>query len=193
MRNVANMVVSTDVSLIGALQFAVNVLGVKHIIVCGHYDCGGVRASMKKMDVGAPLEMWLRNIRDVYRTHQKELDAIEDSEERHRRMVEINVVEQCVNLYKTGVVQKQRLATSLDPTCNYPAPRIHACVFDPKNGVLKQLDVNLEDYLDDIRDVYEMYNPAPKVDLPKSDDDATVKSGKMDAIKKFFGIGESVY
>jgi carbonic anhydrase len=157
MRNVANMVVSTDVSMLGALQFAVNVLGVKHIIVCGHYDCGGVRASMKKADVGPPLEMWVRNLRDVYRTHQTTLDSIEDPEERHRRMVEFNVVEQCVNLYKTGVIQKQRVETSKDPTCNFSAPIIHACVFDPRNGLLKQLDIDFDEYLADIREVYEMY------------------------------------
>jgi carbonic anhydrase len=192
MRNVANMVVSTDVSMIGALQFAVTVLGVKHIIVCGHYDCGGVRASMKKADVGPPLEMWIRNLRDVYRTHQKELDAINDSEERHRRMVEINVVEQCVNLYKTGIVQKQRSVTATDPSCNFPAPVIHACVFDPKNGILKQLDINFDEYLADIRDVYEMYSPPiddKVLALPKDDDTPDVATDKLSAIKKFFGIG----
>jgi carbonic anhydrase len=192
MRNVANMVVSTDVSMIGALQFAVFVLGVKHIIVCGHYDCGGVRASMKKADVGPPLEMWIRNLRDVYRTHQKELDRIKDPEERHRRMVEINVVEQCVNLYKTGIVQKQRSLTAADPECKFAAPVIHACVFDPKNGILKQLDINFDEYLADIRDVYEMYSPPideKAINLPKDGDAPEVATDKLSALKKFFGIG----
>jgi carbonic anhydrase len=199
------MVVATDVNLKAALQFAVTVLQVKHIIVCGHYDCGGIRASMKKMDVGPPLEMWLRNIRDVYRTHQDELDAIEDPEDRHRRMVEINAVEQAVNLFKTGVVQKQRIVTSADDTCNFAAPRIHACVFDPKDGRLKNLDIDWKVYLKDIRDVYEMYagvdelgedGAAPVAeavvlpDLPEEDAPEDVKQSKMDALKAFFGIGE---
>jgi carbonic anhydrase len=182
MRNVANMVVNTDVSMLGALQFAVTVLGVKQIIVCGHYDCGGVRASMKKADVGPPLEMWVRNLRDVYRTHQKELDAIVDPEQRHRRMVEINVVEQCVNLYKTGIIQKQRIETSKDPNCNFSAPVIHACVFDPKNGLLKQLDISFDDYLAEFREVYEMYGsivtdstPHP----PKAPDVPTMATEKL--------------
>ena len=136
------MVVATDVNLKSALQYAVAVLTIKHIIVCGHYDCGGIRASMKKADVGPPLEMWISHIRDVYRTHQAELDAIEDPEDRHRLMVEINAVEQCVNLFKTGVVQKMRVETAQDPECMFPAPRIHSCVFDPKDGRLTQLDIN---------------------------------------------------
>ena len=128
----ANLVVSTDVSLLSALQYAVTVLEVKHIIVCGHYDCMGVRASMSKQNVGAPLSMWLRNVKDVYRTHKDELNAIEDPEERHCRLVELNVIEQCVGLFKTEIIQKQRIDTFLDDNCNFPAPRIHACVFDPK-------------------------------------------------------------
>jgi carbonic anhydrase len=185
------MVVATDVNLNGALQFAVTVLQVKHIIVCGHYDCGGVRASMKKGDVGAPLEMWLRHLRDVYRTHQGELDAIKDPEDRHRRMVEINAVEQCVNLFKSGVIQKQRVMTAADPTCAYPAPRIHACVFDPKDGRLKQLDINWEDYLGDLRDVYEMYGSVDELGIPeapKEEDPEEVKISKLQALKVFFGI-----
>jgi carbonic anhydrase len=188
------MVIASDVNLKAALQFAVTVLQVKHIIVCGHYDCGGIRASMKKVDVGPPLEMWLRNVRDVYRTHQKELDSIEDPEDRHRRMVEINAVEQAVNLFKTGVVQKQRIVTSQDKACNFAAPRIHACVFDPKDGRLKNLDINWQEYLEDIRDVYEMYTGVDELgavaDMPAPDASEEVKQSKMDALKSFFGIGE---
>ena len=128
----ANLVVSTDVSLLAALQYAVLTLQVKHIIVCGHYDCAGVRLSMSKENVGAPLSMWLRNLKDVYRTHKDELNAIADPEDRHRRLVELNVIEQCVNLFKTEIIQKQRIDTFLDDSCKFPAPRIHACVFDPK-------------------------------------------------------------
>lgn len=123
-RNVANLVVSTDMSMLSVLQYAVEVLKVPDIIgttasgrtrpcvplladtlvdsVCGHYNCGGVQQAMKTEDAG-PLENWLRNIRDVYRLHRDELDAIEDEEARFRRLVEVNVAEQCFNLFKTGV------------------------------------------------------------------------------------------
>jgi len=141
LRNVANLVVNTDFNLMSALQYAVNVLKVSHIIVCGHYDCGGVRASTKNVDHIAPLENWLRNIRDVYRLHRKELDAVTDPEARHRRLVEINVIEQCVNLYKTGAVQRRRIETFKEGT-EYTMPRIHPCVFDPATGLLTQLDVS---------------------------------------------------
>ena len=140
-RNVANLVVNTDVNLMSALQYAVDYLRIPHIIVCGHYDCGGVRASMEKTDHVAPLENWLRNIRDVYRIHRVELNAISDPEERHRRLVEWNVIEQCINLCKTGVIQRRRVETfkSGHP---YITPQIHACVFDPKTGLLEKLDVS---------------------------------------------------
>ena len=139
-RNVANMVVSTDFNVMAALQFAVNVLKVDHLIVCGHYDCGGIRASVQNEDHVPPLENWLRNIRDVYRLHRDELDAIKDPEARHRRLVELNVVEQCINLFKTGAVQRRRIETYKSGQ-EYTTPRIHACVFDPKDGILQRLPV----------------------------------------------------
>jgi carbonic anhydrase len=182
MRNVANLVVATDVGMLSALQYGITVLGIKHIIVCGHYDCGGVRASMTKTDVGPPLEMWIRNLRDVYRTHKDELDSFEDPELRHRRMVEINVLEQCVNLHKTGVVQKYRLETSKDPKCLFPAPVIHPCVFDPKKGVLKELDVDFDAYLAEFREVYEMYS-----DVQKPGDKPDSPPGILRSIKVLFG------
>jgi carbonic anhydrase len=101
-RNVANLVVATDVNLMSCLQYAVEALQVHHILVTGHYDCGGVKAAMTKTDHEGMLQHWIRNIRDVYRTHREELDAIADEEARHRRLVELNVMEQCLNLYKTG-------------------------------------------------------------------------------------------
>lgn len=156
-RNVANTVCGTDFSLQSALQYAVCVLKVPHIIVCGHYDCGGVRASMKNQDHVPPLEDWLRNIRDVYRLHQKELDSIKDPEKRHRRLVELNVVEQCINLYKTGAVQQQRMASSQDVDMPFSIPRIHACVFDVKDGVLKPLQIDFEKFANQISDVYTLY------------------------------------
>jgi len=96
-RNVANMVVNTDVNCMSVLQYAVDVLKVKHIIVCGHYECGGVRAALEPIDHGSPLENWLRNIRDTYRLHKDELNGVADLRDRQRRLVELNVQEQvCV-------------------------------------------------------------------------------------------------
>ena len=93
-RNVANMVVNTDFNCLSVLQYAVEVLKVKHIIVCGHYDCGGIRAALEPVDHRSPLENWLRNIRDTYRLHNDELNAIDNLRERQRRLVELNVMEQ---------------------------------------------------------------------------------------------------
>jgi carbonic anhydrase len=156
-RNVANMVVNTDFNLMGALQFAVDYLKIPHIIVCGHYDCGGIRASMEAKDHVPPLENWLRNVRDVYRLHREELDMIEDPEQRHRRLVELNVVEQCINLFKTGVVQRRRVATYKEGQ-PYTTPRIHACVFDPTTGSLKRLDYDFYQCIDELRDIYDLYS-----------------------------------
>jgi carbonic anhydrase len=164
-RNVANLVVGTDFSLMSALKYAMDVLEIPHIIVCGHYDCGGVRASMASKDHAPPLENWLRNIRDVYRLHQKELDGISDPEERHRRLVELNVVEQCFNLFKTGEVQRRLMQTTADESAAYSSPQIHACVFDPKDGILRTLDVDFKKYMDKyhgIYDLYSVYKIAPK-------------------------------
>ncbi len=96
---------------------------------------------MKSIDSAAPLENWLRNLRDVYRTHQKELNAISDPEARHRRLVELNVLEQCMNLYKTGLIQQRRVNTYKEGA-DFAMPRIHPCVFDPATGDLKKLDVS---------------------------------------------------
>jgi carbonic anhydrase len=93
-RNIANMVVNTDFNCMSVIQFAVSVLKVKHIIVCGHYDCGGIKASLHTNDYSSPLCNWVRNIRDTYRLHRDELNAIPDARDRQRRLVELNVVEQ---------------------------------------------------------------------------------------------------
>lgn len=157
LRSVANLVVNTDFNLMAALQFAVDYLKIPHIIVCGHYDCGGVRASTLTKDHTPPLENWLRNIRDVYRLHKDELDGISDPEARHRRLVELNVIEQCLNLFKTGVVQRRRVQTFKEGN-EYTTPRIHACVFDPKTGDLTKLPVNFWDYMEDLREIYDLYS-----------------------------------
>ena len=102
-RNIANMVPNTDLSAMSVIEYAVIHLKVKHIVVCGHYYCGGVKAAMKSEDMGI-LNPWLRNIRDVYRIHKQELNAIQDESERYNRLVELNVREQCLNVIKTAAV-----------------------------------------------------------------------------------------
>lgn len=104
-RNIANMVVHTDFNLMSVLEYAVNVLGVKHIIVCGHYGCGGVRAAMTNKTYGL-VDKWLRNIKDVYNLHRDELNAIEDLDKRSDRLTELNVIEQVQHLAETKIVQK---------------------------------------------------------------------------------------
>src|SRR5437773_11983878 len=105
-RNVANMVVNTDVNLLAVLDYAVNHLKVQHVIICGHYGCGGIKAATTKTDFKLVLNMWLRNIKDVYRWHRKELDAINDEEARCDRLVELNVQEQVSNLARTSIIQR---------------------------------------------------------------------------------------
>src|SRR5687767_8036613 len=105
-RNVANLVINNDVNLLAVLDFAVNHLKVKHVIICGHYGCVGVKASMTKRDFKPVLNMWLRNLKDVYRLHRKELDAISNEDERSDRLVELNVQEQVQNLAKTSIIQR---------------------------------------------------------------------------------------
>tara|TARA_R110002050_G_scaffold145821_1_gene271291 strand:- start:191 stop:1081 length:891 start_codon:yes stop_codon:yes gene_type:complete len=161
-RNVANLVVGTDLNFLSVLHYAVDVLKVPHIIVCGHYDCGGVRGAMKKHDHGI-VENWLRNIRDVYRLHSSELDAITDPEQRHRRLVELNVREQCLNIFKTGIVQRRRMETSLNKDGKYDfcTPRIHGFVYEPGNGLLNKLDINWKSEVEAYRHVYDLYEAPP--------------------------------
>uniref|UniRef100_A0A0G4FCR4 Carbonic anhydrase n=1 Tax=Chromera velia CCMP2878 TaxID=1169474 RepID=A0A0G4FCR4_9ALVE len=171
-RNVANLVVATDVNLLSAVQFAVNNLDIKHIMLTGHYDCGGVRASMKNQGTDSDLlDSWLRNLRDVYRIHKTELDGIGDLEERHRRLVQKNVVEQCLNLFKVGVVQKKRLFTykrlmkvrkegkvpEEAGIPNFVYPRIHAMVFNPGTGLLEKLHVDIRSELERLSSIYQLY------------------------------------
>ena len=154
-RNVANLVVNTDSNLLSALQYGVAYLKVKDIIVCGHYECGGMRAAESPNDHVAPLETWLRNARDVYRLHQAELDAIEDPNARHRRFVDLNVIEQCLNVFKTGVVQKRRKEAFL--AGEEILPRVHAMVFDPNTGDLNRIPVDFTKYAENLADVYGMH------------------------------------
>lgn len=129
-RNIANLVVHTDLNLLSVLEYALEHLKVKHVIVCGHYGCGGVKAAMTHKDYGI-INKWLRNIKDVYRIHQDEIEAIEDEEERTNRMVELNVREQVLNLAKTSIVQK---AWKYQQT-----PTLHGWVYGLNNGILKPI------------------------------------------------------
>ena len=127
-RNVANLVVNTDVNLLSVLDYAVNHLKVKHVIVCGHYGCGGIKASTTKTDFKLVLNMWLRNIKDVYRIHQAELDAIGNEDSKCDRLVELNVQEQVLNLAKTSIIQR---AWQQDRR-----PDLHGWVYGLKDGII---------------------------------------------------------
>ena len=146
-RNVANLVVNTDINAQSVIEYAVAHLSVKHIVVCGHYGCGGVKAAMQAADLGI-LNGWLREIRDVYRIHQKELDAIEDEHARYRRLIEINVQEQAINVIKTAVVQKTYLSEGY--------PEVHGWVYDISDGVLHDLKIPFEGILAKIREIYDL-------------------------------------
>lgn len=138
-RNIANMVVHTDMNLLSVLSYAVDVLKVKHIIVCGHYGCGGVLAAMGSKQFGL-IDNWLRHIKDVYRIHAAELDAIEDTDLRGRRFVELNVVEQVLDLGKTTIVQNAWER-------NQPL-HIHGWVYDIHDGIIKDLEVTFRTMAD---------------------------------------------
>ncbi len=129
-RNVANLVVNTDLNLLTVLEFAVVNLQVEHVIVCGHYGCGGVQAAMSRQSFGL-IDPWLRNIKDVYRLHQGELEQIADPDARARRLVERSVMEQVVNLTKTTVIQRSWAL--------HQRPHLHGWVYGLDNGVLKPL------------------------------------------------------
>ena len=134
-RNIANVVVHTDVNLSSVLDYAVNILKVKHIIVCGHYGCGGVKAAMTRADYKPILNKWLRNIKDVYRIYREELDAIEDMEQRTDRLVELNVKEQVMNLAKMSTIQRAWKHEN--------RPHLHGWAYGLKDGYIKPiLDIN---------------------------------------------------
>lgn len=146
-RNIANMVVNTDLNALSVINFGVEYLNVKYIIICGHYNCGGIKAALAPKDYGI-LNPWLRNIRDVYRLHEEELDAITDIKKRHNRLVEINVYEQCLNVIKTAEVQKSYLKTGY--------PRVAGWVYDINEGFLLDLKIDFEKELNRIRKIYDL-------------------------------------
>ena len=146
-RNIANLVVSTDINAQSVIEYAVGQLDVKHIIVCGHYGCGGVAAAMQPADLGL-LNGWLREIRDVYRLYREELDAIEDKDARYRRLIELNIQEQCINVIKTAVVQKRYVVTG--------HPIVHGWVYDVSNGLLRDLEIPFGEILGNIQEIYRL-------------------------------------
>lgn len=142
-RNIANLVIHTDLNALSVISYAIEVLKVKHIIVCGHYGCGGVRAAMTNKAVGF-VDNWLRNIKDVYAKHSKELDAIDDLDKRADRLTELNVIEQVKNLCRTKKVQSAWKQRSL---------QVHGWVYGLNSGLVKDLQV-VHDEIDDIEAIY---------------------------------------
>ncbi len=146
-RNIANLVITTDNNVNAVVQYAVEFLKVKRIIVCGHYECGGVKAAMNPSDMGQ-LNSWLQTLRDVYRFHRTELDAIEDEQKRFDRLVELNVLEQCLNVIKIDHVQRSWYSTGY--------PSVHGWVFDVRTGKLIDLGLNMEKEFAELRGIYDL-------------------------------------
>ena len=133
-RNIANMVVHSDMNLLSVLDYAVSILKVKHVIVCGHYGCGGVKAAMTNEQYGL-VDNWLRHIKDVYRLHSEELNAIQDDESKFNRFVELNVIEQVFDLSKTSIIQNAWRSRD--------EPMVHGWVYALNTGIIKDLGVSL--------------------------------------------------
>ena len=131
-RNIANQVIHTDFNVLSVLQFAVEVLQVKHVIVCGHYNCGGVKNALANSHLGL-INKWLRHIKDVYRIHSRELETLANPDARFDRLVELNVMEQVQNLAATSIIQKH--------WAKYRLPTLHGWVYDLKTGYLKDLSM----------------------------------------------------
>ena len=147
-RNIANMVVHSDMNMLSVLDYAVNVLKVKHVIVCGHYGCGGVKAAMGNMSVGI-IDNWIRHIKDEYRLHDKYLNSIEDETERFNAFVEINAKEQVYNLAKTSIVQSAWK--------NGQDLMLHGWVYGLNSGFVTDLNVNIASN-EELDDVYQLSN-----------------------------------
>lgn len=150
-RNVANLVNNVDLNVMSVINYAIRHLKVKHIIVCGHYNCGGVKAAMVPKDLGI-LNPWLRSIRDVFRMHKAELDAITDERKRYDRLVELNVMEQCTNIIKTAALQ---LSYAQDGF-----PEVHGWVFDIHSGKIIDLKIDHDMILNNIKEIYDLTDPS---------------------------------
>lgn len=146
-RNIANLVNNIDLNVMSVINYGVRHLKVQHIVVCGHYFCGGVKAAMQSNDMGL-LNPWLRNIRDVYRLHKDELNAIKDTDARYNRLIELNVQEQCVNTIKTAAVQEAFYSRGL---------QVHGWVFDVHSGKLIDLKIDFPKILSGIREIYDLH------------------------------------
>jgi carbonic anhydrase len=146
-RNIANMVVNTDINMLSVVQYSVEVLKVKHIIVCGHYGCGGVKVAMSNKSNGL-IDKWLRNIKDVIRLHKDELDSIHDEHKRHDRLVELNAKEQVLNLMKTSFIQKNK--------AQYGFPEIHGWVYDIGTGKIKDLKIDIDKEFPEYNHIYKI-------------------------------------
>jgi carbonic anhydrase len=146
-RNIANQVIPTDNNINAVVQYAVEHLKVKHIIVCGHYECGGVKAALNPSDMGQ-LNSWLQTLRDVRRLHKNELESITDDNQRFDKLVELNVLEQCMNIIKIDHVQKSWYKTGF--------PKIHGWVFNVRNGKLIDLGIDMEKEFMSIRSIYDL-------------------------------------
>ncbi len=146
-RNIANQVIPTDNNVNAVVQYAVEHLKVKHIIICGHYECGGVKAALYPSDMGQ-LNSWLQTLRDVRRLHKNELESIPEDNQRFDRLVELNVLEQCMNIIKIDHVQKSWYKTGF--------PKIHGWVFNVRNGKLIDLGLDMEKEFMSIRSIYDL-------------------------------------
>jgi carbonic anhydrase len=142
------MIPNTDLNSMSVINYAVMHLKVNHIVVCGHYGCGGVKAAMQQSDLGL-LNPWLRNIRDVYRIHRKELELITNEEEKYKRLVELNVQEQCINVIKTAEVQKANSQRNL---------KVYGSVFDIHTGKLVDLNIDFDAILKNVMAIYKISN-----------------------------------
>jgi carbonic anhydrase len=143
-RNIANVACSVDLSIMSVIDYAVRHLKVKHIIVCGHYGCGGIRAALSSQDLGF-LNPWIQNIKDVYGLHEAELDTISNNTERYDRLVELNVIEQCRNIIKTAAVQQSYTAEKF--------PVVSGWVFRLQDGLIKDLKIDFQAMLKDVQKI----------------------------------------
>jgi carbonic anhydrase len=145
-RNIANLVPNNDLNVMSVINYAVEHLHVKHIIVCGHYNCGGVQAAMQDTDLGI-LNPWLKNIKDVFRMHKSELDKIEDKGKKYQRLIELNVQEQCLNVINTDSVQKALKGENV---------KVHGWIFDIHTGKLIDLKIDFDRIRKDIKKIYRL-------------------------------------
>jgi len=163
-RNIANMVIHTDMSMLSVLDYAVNVLEVRNVVVCGHYGCGGIGAAMANKQFGL-IDNWIRHIKDVYRMHHEELEAITDRKSRENRLVELNVIEQVYDLGKTSIIQNAWRERG--------GPAVHGWVYDIDNGIIKDLKTSMNSN----RDMATIYKLEEK-SLPR----VTASTGKTSVL-----------